>query len=171
MSVLNITPGNFDDGTIKIGYSIHQSSDLQLFIDKWEKRYLQEMLGCALYDLFVADLVAGIPQNAIYLSIYNEFCVDENNCGRQKRSEGIIEMIEKFIYWKYTRDQKVRNTPSGNVVNENEASRETDFPATRIYTTYNEGVESYCSIQWYICDNSTDYPTYNGITKQKTSWL
>ena len=171
MSDLNITPSNFESGLTHISVSVHQEAELQIFIDEFEKDYLVDMLGCELYDLFIADLNNGIPQTPIYLSIYNEFCIDKGVCRNQWKSEGMVKMLEKFIFWEYTRDQKVRNTPSGNVANEVEASRETNFPASRIYTNYNKGIDSYCAIQWFICDNLSDYPTFNGLTKEKTSWL
>lgn len=171
MSILNITPSNFENGLICISTNVHTESELQTYIDEFEVVFLKDMLGCELYDLFVADLDNGVPVAQIYKDIFNPFCIDKNNCGVQRVSEGIIKMIEKFIYWEYTRDQKVKNTTSGNVVNDNESSRETHFPESRIYSTYNQGIKSYCAIQWFICENLSDYPKFNGLTKRKTSWL
>ena len=171
MSILNITPANFKTGMLCINTTIHTEADLQIYIDQFEKDYLIDLLGCELYDLFAADLVSGVPQSAIYLSIYNSFCEDESSCGIKWVSEGMVKMLEKFIFWEYTRDQKVKNTFSGNVVNENEASRETSFPESRIFQIYNQAIVSYKAIQWFICDNSSDYPTYNGCKKGKTNWL
>ncbi len=171
MSVLNITPSNFSNGLICIATNVHTESDLQTYIDEFEGVYLKDLLGCELYDLFVADLVGGIPQAQIYKDIFEPFCKDEEACHVQVVSEGMVRMCEKFIFWEYVRDQKVKNTSSGNVVNDNEASREASFPESRLYQIYNQGIESYKSIQWLICDNSSDYPTYNGVNKRKTSWL
>jgi hypothetical protein len=169
MSILNITPEDFESAPICIATNKHTEDGLQEYIDKFEVDYLQDLLGCELYDLFVADLLNGVPQTQIYIDIYEPFCKDDN-CGRW-RSEGIVKMVEKFIFWKYTRDQKVKNTNTGNIVNSNEVSREAEFSESRIYTVYNEGICSYDAIQWYICDNLTDYPTFKGIIKKKTSWL
>jgi len=170
MSLLNITPANFKNGLLCIATTVHTESDLQDYIDKYEVDYLQDLLGCELYGLFIADLVNGVPQTQIYIDIYNKFCIDDD-CGHQRVSEGMITMLEKFIFFEYVRDQKVKNTNTGNVVSQAEASRETMFPESRLYTIYNEGIKSYCNIQWYICENLTDYPTFEGIVKRKTSWL
>ena len=169
MSILNITPQSFKSAPIYIAFNKHTEDDLQQYIDKWEVDYLQDMLGCELYDLFVADLVAGVPQTQIYIDIFSPFCTDD--LCRRLRSEGIVMMVEKFIFWKYIRDQKVKNTSTGNIVNSNEVSRESEFSEGRLYTTYNEGINSYDAIQWYICDNMFDYPTFKGLIKKKTSWL
>lgn len=171
MSILNITPTNFKNALIYIATNVHTEDDLQTYIDEFEVEYLQEMLGCELYELFVADLVNGVPQTQIYIDIYNKFCIDDDLCGTQRVSEGIVKMIEKFIFWEYIKDQKVKDTSSGNVVNVNEASRETVFSATRVFDTYNKAIKSYKAIQWFICENSSDYPKFNGSNKDKTSWL
>jgi hypothetical protein len=169
MSILNITPIDFEDGPYCIATNKHTTSQLQSYIDEWEVKYLEDMLGCALYTLFAADLNSGVPQSQRFIDIFNPFCIDDD-CG-QRRSEGIKTMIEKFVFWKYVRDQKVSNTNTGNIVNSNEVSRETSFSESKLYQIYNEAIKTYCNIQWYICDNSNLYPEFEGIVKRKTSWL
>ncbi len=172
MSFLNITPSDFEGGVYNIATNVHTESDLQSYIDLYEEKYLKDLLGCALFDLFKADVVnggTGIPIAQIYLDIYNAFC-EENDCYRYE-SEGMLVMLKDFIYFEYTRDQPIKNTNSGNRVNDNEASREAEFSETKIYRLYNQGINSYRAIQWYICDNLTVYPTMKGIIKGKTSWL
>lgn len=171
MSLLNISYTDFSNALIYIPTNKLTEAALQVYIDEWEEEYLQDLLGCELYDLFVADLVGGVPQTQIYLEIYTSFCYDELECGYRNKSEGMVKMLQKFIYWKYSRDIKVKATNTGNVVNDNEVSREADFGASRIYELYNQGIKSYCAIQRFICDNSSDYPTYNGSKKGKTNWL
>lgn len=171
MSILNITYQDFSNPLIYIPTNKLTEADLQIYIDEWEVDYLQDLLGCELYELFVADLDNGVPQDPVYVRIYEAFCDDEDLCGVKNKSEGMVKMLQKFIYWKYSRDQKVKATNTGNVVNENEVSREADFAASSIYQLYNQAVKSYKAIQYYICDNSVDYPTYNGSRKEKTNWL
>lgn len=168
MSYLNIAPENFEDGLISIASSTHQNEGFQDFIDDLETEYLKDLLGCDLYDLFIADLVDGVPQSAIYLSIFNSFSIDIIK-GHQARSKGIVGMLERFIYWDYVRYQRLKNTPNGNVVNESEAAKE--GRNKRMFNTYNEGIDTFCAIQWYINKNISDYPSYNGLTKNKVSWI
>lgn len=188
MSELKIIPSDFQTGVLCIGFNKHQEAEIQSFIDKFEKEYLTALLGCELYDLFVADLdPSGVPQTAIYTSIYEAFCED-NECyiypyqgyywrygykgyRTQVISEGMVAMAKQFIYFEYLRIQKTYNTPTGTVVNSNEVSRETNFSEAGVFQVYNEGVMTYDAIQWFICKNESDYPTYNGIIKRKTSFL
>lgn len=169
MSDLKITPENFKIGRFCIAVNVHKENDLQSYIDTFEKIYLQDLLGCELYDLFIADLDAsGMPQTPIYINIYQAFCIDYRGCGNKVRSEGMVQLLKEFIYFEYVRNQKVANSNGGNVVNINEASRETVSFETDIYDAYNNGIKNYKAIQFYICENSTDYPTYNGERKDIT---
>ncbi len=170
MSVLNISPSNFQSGPVCIATNVYTESELQDYIDKYEEEILIDLLGCDLYNLFVADLVSGVPQTQIYLDIYNKFCIDEDYCHIWK-SEGMVKMLEYMIFFYYVRDQKVKQSNEGNVVSMAEASRESTFTESNIYRNYNQGIKSYCAIQWYICDNSNDYPDFNGQIKKKTTWL
>lgn len=171
MSILNITYQDFVNPLIFIPTNKHTEADLQVFIDYWETEYLEDMLGCDLFNLFVADLVAGVPQTQIYIDIYEKFCIDEPDCGYKNKSEGMVKMIQKFVYWKYMSESKVKATNTGYVVNENEVARIADFSESRIYQIYNQAIKSYKGIQIYICDNLNDYPDYNGSHKGKTSWI
>ena len=101
MSILNITYQDFVNPLIFIPTNKHTEADLQVFIDYWETEYLEVMLGCDLFNLFVADLVAGVPQTQIYIDIYEKFCIDEPDCGYKNKSEGMVKMIQKFVYWKF----------------------------------------------------------------------
>ena len=80
-------------------------------------------------------------------------------------------MVKYFIYWEYVKQQRVNNTNTVDVINENEVSRVARPPDTKLYSTYNKAIKTYCAIQWFICDNLTLYPEFEGVIKQKTSWL
>jgi len=171
MSLLNITPVNFENALICIATNKDTENGLQQYIDNYEEVYLTKMLGCDLYKLFIADLVNGVPQTQIYIDIYEKFCYDEDGCGTQIKSEGMVKMLEKFIFFEYTRNQKVKNTNTGNIVNMNEVSREANYTETSIFQNYNEAIESNDAIQWFICDNEASYQTFNGQKTEKTSWI
>jgi hypothetical protein len=167
-----ITPQDFKDGVITLAVTKLTEDRLQIFIDTFQKNYLQDLLGCELYDLYIADLNGtGDPQTQRFIDIYNAFCLDEDKCQRQVRSIGIFEMNKRFIYFEWERQNKTKNSQTGPVVNQNEVSREADFSEAGLYRIYNEAVKTYQAIEWFICDNLTVYPEYNGINKKKTSWL
>jgi len=143
-------------------YTIPQDSysDIQPYLDKYEKKYLIELLGCELYDLFIADLVGGVPQTQIYIDIYNEICEDEGSA--IVRSEGMKIMLIEIVYFYIVRDLAVKKSSSGVGFNVNEVTDGPTYSGFNIVEAFNEGVKNYRVIQWYICDNSTDYPDYNG---------
>ena len=134
--------------------------DKQLYLDKYEKEYLVNCLGAELYKLFIADLVGGVPQSQTYLDIYNEFQEDNNNCVRQ--SEGMVKALVQVVYFYIIRDLAVSKTNTGVVFNDNETAKGPFYSGYNIVESYNEGIKNLREIQWYICDNSTNYPDYNG---------
>ncbi len=157
-------------GKYNISQNVHTVKDLDLYIERYEKVYLIDLLGCELYELFIADLTATTPQtsqNSPYTEIFNEFCIDDE-C-KIIKSEGIKQMLIDFIYFEYVRDQNYKNTISGTVKSNTEVS-ELVSP-TFLDTIFNEAIETYWAIQFFICENSIDYPTYNGQYKRKTSWI
>jgi len=170
MSLFNLTPLNYESGTLLIASNKHTEDTVQAYIDENEVPYLEDMLGCELAALFIADLVNGVPQTQRFINIFDPFCFDDDCHGIQK-SEGIKVMLKYFIYWEYIKQQRINNTNTGDVVNENEVSRVARPPETKLYSTYNKGIKTYDAIQWFICKNLTDYPEMKGIVKLKTSWL
>ena len=182
-----LSPSDFT-GYYKISLNKFETPELQEFIDMLEVEVLQELLGCELYDEFIADLdVDNNPQSAQFIAIFNEFCIDDTCISStyydevlypysntfyfknvQRKSEGMVEMLKGFIFWAYVNEQKYKNTVTGQIVNDNETSREVmasefqDFTAKR----YNKAIDTYKNIQWYICDNDEDYTAdFNGLRK------
>jgi len=134
---------------------------LDFYIAKYERMYLIQLLGADFYDAFIADLTVSdpqVPQTVEYLTIFNEFHADESTCVYS--SEGIRKMLTQFIYFHYVREGQVENTPNGTVRNNVELGTNASFKGN-IVQAYNEGVNNAHSIQWYICDNSSDYPLEN----------
>jgi hypothetical protein len=154
-------------------YAITQNSfsttSLQSFINNYELKYLYDLLGVTLGDLLYADITTPFaePDTLIYQTIFNSLNYDDSNI--QIRSNGIKEMLLGFIYFEYTRTQNVQNTITGNVQAQNEVSQLVNYGSTPIYFNYNEAVKTYRSIQIYINDNLTVYPTFNGLMKSYTS--
>lgn len=156
-------------GLFRVSHNRHNEEDLQIFLDTYEKQYLQDLLGCTLYDLFVADLDASDPQvpvSAIYLDIYNSFCEDESAFCGIVRSHGMVDMLLGFLYWEWLRYDSFKKTSAGTVISDSENSNHARTAQYDLYVKYNRSVGTYKAIQWYICNNSTVYPDYNGIKKE-----
>ena len=86
----------------------------QNYLDKYEKYFLVHLLGADLYALFIADLVAGVPQTARFLDIYNPFEIDDGGCVRY--SEGMKSAVMQYVYFYAVRDLSVKKTNTGRSV-------------------------------------------------------
>jgi len=170
MSILNITYDDFGKGKFELHHGMYEQTKIQAYIDKYERQYLVKLLGVDLFNLFVADLVAGVPQLAIYLKIYNPFEYDNVNC-YVYISEGMIDMIKGFVYYQYLKDLTNTVAVSGNVRPLGENSENVSTLNSMIYTRYNDSVRTYKTIQKYICDFNSDYLQYNGIGISTAYWL
>ena len=162
-----LTPADFV-GKYKLAKDCYSKDLLQQYIDKYEKTYLQDLLGCALYDLFIDDLDTSEPpvsQTQRFIDIYDEKCTDDV-CGVMYRSEGILEMLKGFVYYHYILDQKFKNTTVGTVVNESSFSREVAAAKSTMEDRYNLAVDTYIAIQLFVLDNKDVYPEFNGIKKK-----
>ena len=155
------------DFTGRYKISTTRFSQLDTYIEKYEKYHLVRMLGKDLYDAFIADLTLTTPQTPQTLrfqNIFNPFDVVPNIDNCLLPSEGIKKMLIQFIYYYYLCDQSHQNTPVGQVVNQNENSVNTPYNGYNLIDVYNEGVKSYINIQEYVNANIVDYPEYNDGT-------
>lgn len=159
-------------GPYAISQNTFITANLQSFIDKFEKVYIRKMLGLTLGDLFYADIAVGTflqPANPLYSVLFNPIAVELN--GREIVSNGVKEILIGFIFWEYTRTANVTNTITGNVVQQNETSQVVDWNQTTIYNIYNEAVKSYTNVQYFINNDLTDYPDYNGKCLELNNWF
>ena len=156
-------------GKYKLSQSLYGKAQLDAYIDKYEKELLTQLMGKTLFDLFVADLVAKVPQTARFIAIYNEFDIDEPSC--LIHSDGMKEMVKAYVYFFYTRESPVINTSHGNVVNNQENADRAKGEESAMVLRYNEAIDTYRAIQWYIEDSSATYPEENMQFKNYTSGI
>lgn len=158
-NILDIT--DFSSGQNQINHNGYANSNLQWYIDKYEREYLIDLLGVTLYNLFVADLSGGVPQSAIYEDIYNPIATvigDENLVNR-----GMKEMIKGFVYFHYVRDDMFKQTPTGAESSKSDNSTGVTLTSLNIQGRINNSVDDYKVIREYIRENETDYPTFLGV--------
>lgn len=150
--------------------AVDNFSEYEVYIDKYEKYYLTMLLGADLYALFDADLTPTTPQTpqtAIYQAIFDEFSIDEIGCIYY--SDGIKQMLIQLIYFHIARDLPNTKVLSGNVRLTSETSTPEPYNGYNLVPAYNQGIENYHNIRWYICDNKADYPTQNGQYLRRVS--
>jgi len=167
-------------GRWNVSLNKYGEDDLELYIQSFEKEILTDLLGCELYALFIADCVADadgrlIPVSPEYIIIYEEICdtlsLISPCCDSGKMSYGMTDMLKSIIRFYWLRDQKYKQTVSGTSVMDSENSVVIKSLHYGLTKQYNRGVESYQSIQCYIINNESTYPTYSGNKKSLSGWL
>lgn len=169
---LFVQDSDFNKGEIRIATSTATQVDLNIFIDTAEVEVLQELFGLDLYTLFIADLVAGVPQTQRFIDVFDAFYDDTDAvagwCCGSSRSEGIKKMLMRFIYFEFTREQHIQNTSTGPIKPDRNNAISATGPEIGLITKYNKGVGSYQAIARKMILDSTTYPEYKGISKGKT---
>lgn len=135
---------------------------IESYIETYEESYLRELLGINLFNLYKADVVNHLPVTASYLTITNPLFIEQN--GYSIISNGIKDMLLGFIFFEYVRDNKIKQSMSGSVVNSVDNSNN-DFTQEFLFQRYNESIDIYKNIQLYIELNKSTYTTYNGFIK------
>lgn len=167
---MSLTKPSDYKGSVRISQNGLDKSILQDYLTEKESEYLRELLGCELYDLYVADSVDGVPQNTPYTTIFNPLCLPSGDC-KQGRSRGIKDMLIGFMYFEYVRDQHQINSSIGVSKSIGVASELLNPDNTMVKRIYNKSIIDYQVIQYYICQNIGDFPTYNGVKKEAISIL
>ena len=167
-----LTIGDFAaNGKFELHTGAYNVGRLQYYIDKYEKRYLVELLGADLYAEFEADVILGlgVPTEPRFIKIYEPFQIDYN--WTILYSDGMHEMLKGFIYYEFIKDTINQTTPVGMVTPSGENSRDTNSLYQQMYTRYNDAVRMYKAIQEEITNNSGDYSEFNGMRKMLITWL
>lgn len=159
-------------GKFEIHQGMYDTSNINAYIQKYELRYLVEMLGVELYNLYYADANTNpnkIPADPLFLYIYNPFQYQNGmEYWTLLYSYGIKEMLLGFIYFEFMKDFITASTLAGVVTQKSENS---EGAITTIYGKYNDAVKTYRAIQTYILYNSGSYPKFRGQAKQYAYWL
>lgn len=166
MAAILIRTTDFTTGQTKIAQGNY--TDLGSYLNRYEQDYLVNLLGVDLYALFAAQVTSYTVAAGIYKDLYDPFKVDEGNLIIE--SKGMLEMLKGFMYFEYMRKSQIKNTAFGAVKQVSEVSRESAYTEFNIYAAYNESINTYNAIQWYIKNNDTVYPSYNGQCLSFSHW-
>lgn len=148
-------------GTYQIASGNYSADKFEPIRDEKQFELIYKMLGAELGALFIADLDAnGVPVTQIYIDLYDAF-QDDNGCEDLIISEGIKKMITAYIFFYWCAENKGVVDIASNTKKTAENST-TNYSNQFIISAFNKAVETAKAIQWYIGQNSTDYPTYKG---------
>jgi hypothetical protein len=171
-------------GKYELHTGMYAQGNIQAYIDKYEVRYLRQLLGVELCNDFIADLnIQNVPKSPNFLDIYNPFAYDSGynfylfnglyEGTGQLLSDGIKEMLLGFIYFEYAKDLVNQMTPFGNVKPKSENSDVANTLFSMMYARYNEAITTYRAIQHYVRMNnpvSGQLLTYTGTGQVGTGY-
>ena len=146
-------------GNYKVSTS--RFTELQWYIDNYEKYYLTRLLGADLYTAFIADLTGTtpqIPQTTRFIELFNSFISITSYTSSLVISEGIKTMLIQFVYFHYVRNSNQYNSIAGQVVPSNENSGQANYLGTNLIEVYNQGVVNYINIQLLAESDASKYP-------------
>jgi hypothetical protein len=169
MIILSLS--DFDNGKFELSTGMYTQNNLQQYIDKYEKRYLLDLLGADLGTLFIQDVISGggTPTQQNFIDIFDPIAIDYGV--ELITSDGIKEMLKGFIYYEYLKDQISQVTTVGMVTPKGENSEKVNTLFTQLYTRYNDAARSYKGVQNYIWTRRGDYSGYNGRIKSFAYWI
>lgn len=149
-----LAPSDFKD-KYELHTGMYDSGKLQTYIDKYEARYLTQLLGVDLYNQFISDIdsLLKVPKSPNFRKIFYPLYEDVNMF-HMIESDGILEMLKGFIYFEYSKDLMMQQTSVGGVQPKNENSKVMNSTQTLIYHRYNEGIRTYKAIQDWILLNT-----------------
>jgi hypothetical protein len=152
-------------GRFKVPTPYNGSTKLQEYIDHYELKYLNELLGAELFVLFEEGVTA---EEEIYEKILNPFAFDSDIEEKPVVSFGMAHMLKCLIYAHYWNEDLSLPTANGKVKIQPEAGELQNDNYSNSIAFYNEGIQTYKAIQLYIEENKTDYPTFKGVQRGLT---
>jgi hypothetical protein len=138
---------------------------LDLFIEKYEAKFLTEVLGYELYNAFKAGLLEEpIPQKWTDLKNGVEYT---DQTGRTRLWPGLITQppadkqspIANYVYYWYIRNNHSQTAAMGEVKSQNE-NAVTHSPALKMTRAWNEMSGWVCDLKDYLDSKKSDYPEW-----------
>jgi len=147
-------------GKFKLTVNEFTISDLDSYIERYTVKFLIELFGKELYDLWSVDET--MPP---YDALTNPFAF-QSSCSKVYESKGVKDMLMGAVYFHYTRDIIQKQSIDGMKRTVAENSTGISFAEGSLHTRWNEAIDTYEAIQAYILDNNVTYPEFNGIKQQ-----
>lgn len=139
----------------ELSTGMYSTTKLTEYISRYEPQYLRQLFGVKLYNSFVSDLNANIPQSPNFKLVFDPLYIDEN-LAFMIESRGVLDMLKGFIYFEYAKDLLNQMTPYGNVQQTAENSVVVNTLQTMMYARYNESITSYQNIRSYMLLHTSD---------------
>jgi hypothetical protein len=140
-------------GKFQLHRGMYDIAKIETYIERYEKKYLVQLLGVELYNELISDLgIGNVPESPNLAFIFNPF-IEQLMLNDIAQSEGILDMLKGFIYFEYAKDLYNQMTPFGQVMPTSENSQNVSTLNNLMYTRYNESVKTFRAIQAYVLYN------------------
>jgi hypothetical protein len=151
-----LTPSDFT-GKFELHTGQYVQQKIVEYINRYEKRYLVDLLGQKLYDEFINDLdpLTNTPKSPNFVKLFEPF-IEDVTLYETINSEGVLDMLKGFIYFEYSKDNFNQQTVYGNVQQKAENSKIVNTLQTLIYNRYNEATTTFRAIRDYIYLHHTE---------------
>ena len=136
---------------------------------EYERKIMLKLIGSEMYNEILDSTLGGgveTPSDDL-VYIFNAFYY--SNCGTIIMSDGMKTMLARMVYLYIARNSMAGNTLIGDRNASAEVSNGVD--AVSPVRIYNQGVDTYNAIQYYIGLNRDKYPTYTGICERHSSFI
>lgn len=169
MAATLITQADFVGKYAIITSNTTSTAAVQKIMDDTERRMLKDLLGDALYLLFIANAAgnSGVPNDPDYVKIYDElridYCVPIDDF-----STGMKEMLLSMVWYQWNNDVQTIPTQNGlkNIESSNSKAQSTNSFTNK--RAYNLAIANYKVIQFYVQQNSDIYGDIPYIHKDYT---
>ena len=162
-----VTPEHFV-GRIELARSTKIDTVLEEYIERFEAKFIRQILGVELGNLLIADVQAESGSDPIeerFTNIIEPFQIQED-CSPIHESAGLIDVIASMIFFHYVTDRQVLQSQSGAkraaaeasvILTPREAQRQGE-------SVWNEALSSIEAIQWRCSVHEYDtYPEFMGV--------
>lgn len=170
----------------QLSTDMYEGESLYDFIEDKQLTLLTDLLGVELADLLINDISTippYEPQTPIYQDIFNSFrkdiehhgfiywdcfsgfdCLQDFFCHSKAyyESKGIPFYLKAMIFYEYVREFVGQTGISSVGQLEDTNKSNINMTGAWLANKYNNGIDTGRAIQWYIRENSDDYPEFNG---------
>lgn len=163
---------NYKEGAFSLPLNSISLKGFIVDLPTYEFKYLCDLLGYDLFQLFLADLdVDNKPVSDRFVNIFNVVHVVFSCSNKKFISLGIEPMLQGFVCFEYLRSLEFQPTMVGTKKSSSENSEGANGYSSKGFRLYNQSVDYYQAIQVYIYENKEDYPEYQGVTKGHLSLI
>jgi len=166
---------NFTDYTYFVGSinlpntapSLSEGAELVLFIDKYESKYLTDILGYKMAKDFISNmLVVSPPTSGIWFDLLNgkEFTDSNGNLNKWQGFNTIgFNPIANYVYCELLEARETQTTGVGGQKSKINNSVQTSS-RQKVVSAWNDMVELNCILYDFLIVNATLYPDFIGLT-------